>query len=139
MGRRTKLLNNNTKDIILKYISNGNYIRTACLAAGIPEQRFYDWMQKADNPIPECDIYRDFREAVKNAEARAEAEIVTRVYDAGLDKRNWPANMTMLERKHPERWGRRDALEIGPSKVLVALRERMATFQEVKEIEVGNE
>lgn len=133
MGRKS-LLNDNTKDIILRYISNGNYIRTACLAAGISEHTFYNWERRGNNPGNGNDIYVEFFQALKIAEAKSEADTVSRVHDAGEDKRNWAADMTRLERKNPERWGRRLELEVGPSKILIALREEAQELTGIKQI-----
>jgi len=142
MGRRTKLLNKDIYNTIIKYISNGNYIKTACLAAGVSHASYCNWQQRAESPGGNGDdIYVEFFEDLKKAEAKSEADTVSRVHDAGEDKRNWPADMTRLERKNPERWGRRIELEVGPSKVLIALQEQahQLTSKETKVIELTGE
>jgi len=57
----------------------------------------------------ECGIYREFREAVKRAEAEAEAEGVAIINTAG--RKEWQARAWLLERKAPYKWGRFDRQE----------------------------
>ncbi|MCO8128665.1 hypothetical protein NHL50_15750, partial [Acidimicrobiia bacterium EGI L10123] len=47
----------------------------------------------------------EFVEAVRTAEAQAEADAVARIAEHG--RTHWQANAWLLERKHPERWRRR--------------------------------
>lgn len=56
-----------------------------------------------------------FSALLVKAEAQAEARAVGNVVAAGAN--SWQAAMTYLERKYPERWGRRDrmSLEGGPA------------------------
>ncbi len=91
---------------ILEYIRQGNYIHTACQAAGITDQTFRNWRQRAeDGEQP----YSDFFEAVKRAEAEAEPGMVGSLTRHGSD--NWVAAATFLERKYPTRWGRHDRVD----------------------------
>jgi len=124
MGRRT-LLNQARKDIIIKYISNGNYLKTACMAAGISEQTFYNWLHRAevggDNGNK---IYVEFFEELKRAEAKSIAKNVETIQKASKNVNQWSAAAWLLERKYPADFGRRVELEVGPSKVLLALQEQ---------------
>jgi len=65
-----------------------------------------------------------FLQELKRAEAKAQAETIARIDKAGKKPQYWMANAWRAERKNPELWGRRDVLEIGPSKVLLALQEQ---------------
>ena len=40
------------------------------------------------------------------------------------DHRNWMASAWLMERKYPADFGKRMELEVGPSKVLIALQEQ---------------
>ena len=126
MGRISFINNKVIRDTIIKYISNGNYIKTACLAAGVDDATYYTWIHRAEhaNGDPSDKIYIDFLGELKKAEAKAQVETIARINEAGKMPQNWQANAWRAERKNPELWGRRDVLEIGPSKVLIALQEQ---------------
>lgn len=54
-------------------------------------------------------------ELVEKAEAEAEVQAVARVQAASRNPNHWQAAMTFLERRHPDRWRRKDATEVsGP-------------------------
>jgi hypothetical protein len=57
---------------------------------------------------------------IRTAESLAEAETVRAIRAAANDPRNWAAGMTYLERKYPDRWGRRTDDNMGP-KVIVQI------------------
>lgn len=38
------------------------------------------------------------------------------IRETALDKREWLPAMTFLERRHPERWGRKDRLQVDQQK-----------------------
>jgi transposase-like protein len=137
-GRTSKL----TPELITKLtelIREGNYFSTACFAVGINDSSLYAWLKEAEGikgePTEEQKIYVDLQDAIKKAEAEAEAERVSRIRAAGIGgqvikritrtKRDgtteveesinapqWLADMTHLERRHPKRWGRADRLAI---------------------------
>jgi hypothetical protein len=108
MGRPTKLTPELQK-AICDAIQGGCYVETACLASGIDESTYYRWLEKGGQGQQP---YRDFRDAVKKAEAHCEKLAVGTVLRVAFDPENpnWQAAMTYLERRHPERWGRRDRL-----------------------------
>lgn len=103
MGRKSKLTPELQEKILL-FLKAGNYVNTACLACGIDETTFYNWIKWGKKR--KAGIYFKFFQSTKRAEAEAEARLVTLVNLAGPN--NWQAAMTMLERKYPERWGRKD-------------------------------
>ena len=92
---------------ILQVIEDGNYARVAAAYAGIGETTFYRWLERGESE--KSGIYREFREAVKRAETVAEVRCLEKVKLLGAA--DWKAWMTILERRHPSRWGRRDAVE----------------------------
>ena len=59
-----------------------------------------------------------FRDAIEKAEALAESETVRNVRQASKLPQFWAAGMTYLERKHPERWGRRQEDSAAPKVVV---------------------
>ena len=130
-GRPTALTPE-VSDIIYNYVANGNYPGTACMAAGLDESTIYKWRNKAalykqwldDNSIytddiedlPDHDnglIYYQFFMRLKTAESLAEINHVNNLKAAGAaGPQFWAASATYLERKHPDRWGKRDAVDV---------------------------
>jgi transposase len=107
MGRPTKL-NQDRANAILASIRAGNYLVTACRSAGISYDTVRVWCRKGE--ASPNSVYHAFSVAVKEAEAQAEAHCVQMV-TSSMD-RNWAAAMTMLERRWPDRWGRKERVQI---------------------------
>ncbi len=101
MGRPTK----RTPEVeakIVEAVRGGNYVETAARYAGIAPPTFYEWQAK----------FPDFAELVKNARAEAEARNVTIIQQAA--RTQWQAGAWWLERSFPDRFGRKDRLEVTP-------------------------
>lgn len=105
-GRPTKLTPAlQTK--ICQYIADGNYLVTACSAVGIDPNTFNLWLNNAlKEESNGGGMYFSFMVAVKEAEAKAEAELASMVRKTALQKKDWLPAITFLERRHRERWGR---------------------------------
>jgi hypothetical protein len=126
-------LNNEIKSIIYEYVSKGNYINVACQAAGIDNSTFSHWQQRAkdfndyiynnnidtDNLVLDVndrlynnyELWQFFNE-LKRAQAEAEAHHVSNLIKASdAGPQFWAASATYLERKHPDRWAKREALD----------------------------
>ncbi|MBW3637362.1 MAG: hypothetical protein KY445_13015 [Armatimonadetes bacterium] len=74
-GRKTKLeLDPTVIERIVLFLKGGNTRRASALASGISEARFYDWMKRGETE--EKGEFREFREAVTQAEAEAEVFMV---------------------------------------------------------------
>ena len=101
-GRRSKLTAE-LQEKIVRVIRAGNYAYIAAEYAGIGQTTFYRWLEQGE--AQETGPYRDFREAVKAAEREAEIRAVATVQQHMAT--SWQAAMTYLERKFPNRWGRR--------------------------------
>ena len=141
MGRRL-LLDDTTERVILDHSRNGNYIKTACLAAGVGESTFYSWVHKAESGEGNGNkVYIEFLEEVKRAEAENIAKNVKIIQKAGTKAypNAWTASAWLLERKYPSEYGRRMELEVGPSKVLIALQEQAQRLTTLKVIESPRE
>jgi hypothetical protein len=104
-GCKTKLTPEIQKTIC-DHLRDGCYAVTACAQAGISESTYYLWLQKGETGRRP---YSEFSESVKKAEADAEVRLAGIVMRVGLapDNPNWQAAMTFLERRFPQRWGRR--------------------------------
>ena len=106
-GRPTAL-NPELQAQIVGFIEAGCYVETAAQAAGVHKTTFYQWLKKSHDP-KKNNIYREFRYAIEKAMARAELRDVKNIYDAA--KESWQASAWRLERKFPDRWGRKDRSE----------------------------
>jgi hypothetical protein len=107
MPRRSKL----TKELIdeaSKWIKLGNYTNTVCRYLGIHESTWYKWMQEGEKA--RSGIKREFFEAIKRAESEAEIRNVQMIQTAA--KENWQAAAWYLERKFPDRWGKKDRMSL---------------------------
>jgi hypothetical protein len=93
----------------------GNYRDTAATIAGITARALRMWMQKAEEGDRR---YEAFAQLVRLAEAVSESASVRNVRAAGKDPRFWAAEMTYLERKYPDRWGRRADTDNSPRVVV---------------------
>jgi hypothetical protein len=127
-GRPSKLTTD-LVDRIVDAVLEGNYLETAAQVAGVGKSTLHRWLRRADEAearalehVTDEDLeehgqaalydvvdpadwpYLDFRHALKSAEAYAESELLRRTARAA---RGWQASMTILERRHPSRWGRR--------------------------------
>lgn len=119
-GRPTKLTPL-VHQTIVTAIRAGNYANVSAGYAGISDRTYHGWITRGRKE--ESGIYHEFFQAVKAAEHEAEVRAVAMVQSAMPD--NWTAAMTYLERKFPNRWGRRSRIEHsspsgGPIQVEVA-------------------
>jgi len=124
MGRPVKLTPEVQEDICAA-IRAGNYIEPSAIRAGVSKSTLYSWLKKGKTEADRVDRavsvgrrakvtvklkpYVDFLDAVKKAEAEAEARDVAIISKAAMTQ--WQAAAWRLERKHYDRWGRRQALE----------------------------
>jgi len=93
VGRPTKY----TPEMVDKICFNlekGLPYTTTCALSGIAFDTFNTWRN----------IYPEFLERIKESESVAEARLVERIQVAGEDQ--WQANAWMLERRHPDHWGK---------------------------------
>jgi hypothetical protein len=122
-------------DRILYNISVGSYLEVAAAAAGISKVTLLDWLRRgARKQTPELQA---FAEGYWVAEQKAEITALGSITKAALAGQ-WQAAAWRLERKSPERWGRRDHLELGgleglPGSFRGAIRNKLETAIEVEE------
>jgi len=108
-GRPTKLTPELQRTIVVA-ITGGNYIETAAAMAGVNKETLYAWLRRG---AKEPGIYREFSDAVEKALAQAETRDVLLIGRAA--ETQWQAAAWRLERKFPQRWGRRDHLKLSVS------------------------
>lgn len=104
-GRPTKL-NPELQEKICQAIRAGNYIETAAAYAGVNKSTLYDWLKRGGRA--KSGKYKEFSNAVEKALAEAEVRDVFIIGKAAEE--NWQAAAWRLERKFPERWGRKERL-----------------------------
>ncbi len=105
------------QDEMVAILKDGNYVETACAIVGLAKSTFYDWTnwgrQARDkvNKDPNAKLTKnericlDFSDAIKKASAEAEARDLYLIGQAA--KYSWQAAAWRLERKFPDRWGRK--------------------------------
>lgn len=120
-GRPTKL----TPELqtrIVNFLRTGAYVETAAAAAGVSKQTLYDWLKRGarvgrdelgevtPKDHPDAD-YARFLDAVEVAQAEADVGDLAIIRKAAQDG-YWAAAAWRLERKHPDKWGRREVLAL---------------------------
>lgn len=107
MARPTKLVPA-TRDRFLLALRNGNYIETAAAYAGVSRVTIYEWLKRgAREPGTR---FSKFVEEVDRAMADSEVRDLAVIAKASIDQ--WQAAAWRLERRHPEKWARRDRLAV---------------------------
>ena len=114
-GQPTKL-NKEISDKICSAIRAGNYMETAAMYAGISKSTLHKWLQ--DGARATSGPFHEFSVAVQKALAASEVEDVARIKQAG--NRTWQAIAWRLERRFPDRWGRRQQLDANISAQVTA-------------------
>lgn len=132
-GRPRKITPEVTERVV-DAILEGAYIETAAGVVGIAKSTLYRWLRKgeeleaiaAEHAVEnelgeEADVYEltdpsdwgylDFRHAVKSAEYYAELELLRLTKRVAIAGGAWQAFITVLERRHPDRWGRRKVID----------------------------
>jgi len=115
-GRKPIILTNALRDRITTLVRQGNAINTAVRAAGISMDTFKKWMDrvsesnlmKVEDPkeMEALEPYMVLAEEVVQAAAEAEVNRVSLI-DKAAQLGQWGAAAWWLERRLPERWGKR--------------------------------
>jgi hypothetical protein len=124
-----------TSELIEKLASTimkGAYVETAVALHSISKNTFYRWLRqaKSDNPTALC---QELSHAVEKAMAEAELRDME-VIDQAAQSGQWQAAAWRLERKHPDRWGRRDRFQLehtGPGGGAILVDERRVSLQKI--------
>jgi hypothetical protein len=85
-GRPTKL-SDEIADRIVAILQAGNHLQVAAIAGGIGERTLREWLARGhpDGNKPADAPYRRFRARVEQAQAEAEAVLVTRIQKAAAN------------------------------------------------------
>lgn len=120
-GRPTKI-SKSLIDEFARVIKAGNYIETAAAYVGISKNTVYDWLRRGARekerleknprakPKKSEAPFVEFSDAVEKALAAAEIRDVMLIGKAA--ETQWQAAAWRLERKFPDRWGRKERLEV---------------------------
>lgn len=94
-------------------LRRGNTRENSAELSGISPGTFFGWVRKAKEGD---ELYIDFFEAVKKAEAQAEDDRVARIAKAAKGSKNkpgsWQADAWWLERRRYRRWHKRESMEV---------------------------
>lgn len=108
---------------IVQAIVGGNDNKVAAAYAGIGESTFYAWLERgrkerarlaaSPNARPRAKEtpFVEFLASIEKAQADAEARNVALIAKAAAEG-TWTAAAWWLERKHPDRWGRKERHEV---------------------------
>lgn len=103
-----------TRDIA-QHVRHGNYLETAAAAVGVHKNTLHTWLRRGRQaierawPIKDAE-YAAFHRAVHEAMAESEVRTLDRLTQAGAG--DWRAHAWRLERRFPDRWGRRQRVEV---------------------------
>lgn len=127
MSRRCKLTPEVHQQIVT-FIRGGCYVETACAAAGVHKDSFYEWLSRAKRDGPRDKPFVAFARDVEAALAQSESIDIARINTAA-QAGVWQAAAWRLERRFPKRWSRCDNVRLsgpdgGPVEVEVNVREQ---------------
>ena len=108
MGNKTKLTRARCEKIC-EGVLKGNYISTVCKSVGISTSTYRNWKKRGE--LGE-EPYATFLEKVTECEAQAEMDILSVIYTSAIDQGNWLSSAWILERKYPNRFGKREQMAL---------------------------
>lgn len=128
-GRRTKCTPEVIQEIAVRIARDGCTYTDAAKLSGISVITFHRWMKRGrveqerlgllgydSEDVEFINVvelpYLNFFETIDKAIPLRKALLVSRIRDAGADPRNWTANAWLLERMHPDEFGRKTRLDI---------------------------
>lgn len=125
-GGRPTDLTPETQKTIVKALEIGAYHETAAGAAGVHISTLRDWLRRGARerrrlrkntkakPLQSEKVYADFSDACEKAMASSELGDLKTIAKASA--RQWQAAAWRLERKYPDRYGRKDRHEVTGAK-----------------------
>jgi hypothetical protein len=125
IGRPSRLLEPDTLHLVLAALADGVSRENAARQADIAPKTFFNWLKQAEAGN---EAAMAFLQAVEKAEASVEQRCTRNVLKASELPQFWAAGMTYLERRWPDRWGRRQDDQSVP-KVIVQIGARDVDVQ----------
>lgn len=108
---RKNILTDDFKETIIRLLKAGNYLETACVAAGCSSRALREWRIAYRNGEEVAMQHKEFFEGINQAIAIGETLHLSRVERAAEDG-VWQAAAWVLERRWSERWAKRDIVEV---------------------------
>lgn len=108
-GRRSKLTDE-LCEAICQNIREGNTLKYSVQSQGITEQTFYNWMEKGEKSKSKTGKFFEFFESIKKAREEGKNNLVKGIQKHGQN--NWQALAWLLERMHPQEFGRQQRVEM---------------------------
>lgn len=120
-GRPLKL-NEKMKEDLIKLIAAGNYIETAAAFSGIAHMTLRNWIRRGEReiqrlsedpevrPIKSETPFKELAESIRKAQAESEMRDVMLIGKAASEQ--WQAAAWRLERRYPDRWGKKERHEL---------------------------
>lgn len=106
-GRQPKL-NKATREKILKSVRQGNFLKVAATVAGVTPVTLSNYIRLGREQ--KSGLYREFLVALRAAQGEAESLHVGNITEQSDD--DWKASAWYLERKHQERWGKKETVGV---------------------------
>jgi len=105
-GRRARLATDpGIQGRIVAAVRSGIPLEVAAQSQGIGVSTFFSWMKRGEGETE--GIYREFMEAVRQAEAEAHMALVGTVRRAAVDKGNWQAALAYMKMRWPKHYAER--------------------------------
>ena len=106
-GRKTQL-SPKVQQIILHAVEAGTSLEAAARSAGVSPHTVREWRRRGrgEDDRPAIEPYVSFAARLDNAQAGFEIDAASTIYAACQDGK-WRAAAWLLERRYPQRWGRR--------------------------------
>lgn len=102
-------LNKEVCDNICENLRRGNYITTACRASGISTGTYYNWKKRGEKGE---EPFKTFLERTDKAESEGELACMEVIYNSATEQGNWLSAAWILERKYPQRFGKREQMAL---------------------------
>jgi len=128
-GRYSKLTPEITNQIA-EILGAGNWIGTACDKVDITRECFYEWIRRGERAWDvdrEPVNYVEFATRIKAVMAQVEIDSVEELRSA---PERWQAVAWWLERRHPDRWGNRQKVDVNHGGAVTITSDDLAAARE---------
>ena len=112
MKLRYKFLDESVWQRLNQAISVGAYIEDACVFAGISSRQFRRWRELAEQGI---EPYAERWEEINKSESQSIVRNLFNIQNAS-NNGTWQASAWLLERKYPEKYGRKETVNLSTDK-----------------------